>query len=51
VFFDQGFVGRAIWVKFCTHGGLSIFHQRGFGSNKLLTVLRKDTRVEFALRQ
>ena len=50
VFFDQGFVGRASWVKFCTDGGLSIVHQRGFGSNKLLTVIRKDTRVEFGLR-
>jgi hypothetical protein len=30
---------------------LSIVHQGCFGSDKILTVIRKDTRVEFGLRQ
>src|SRR4029078_6489006 len=51
LFFDQGFVSRAIWLKFCTYGGLSIVHQSCFRSNKILTVIRQDTRIEFGLRQ
>ena len=51
VFFDQGFVGRAIRVKLCIGGGFAFVHQGGFGSDKILTVIRKDTRVEFGLRQ
>ena len=51
VFFDQGFVGRAITVKFCIGGGLSFVHQGCFGSNKVPTVIRKDSRFEFGLRQ
>ena len=50
VFFDQGFVGRAIMVKFCTDRRLSVLHQSGFGSNKVFAVIRKDTRVEFCFR-
>src|SRR5262249_22706946 len=38
VFFGQRFVGRAITVKFCIYGGLSIVHQSCFGSDKILTV-------------
>jgi len=51
VFLDQGFISRAIRFKFCIYGGLSIVHQGCFVSDKILTVIRKDTRVEFGLRQ
>ena len=49
-FLDQVFVGRAIMVKFGTGGGLSFFGQGGLGSNKVLTVIRKDSRFEFGAR-
>src|SRR6187549_1555009 len=51
VSFGQRFVGWAIMLKFCVYGGLSIVHQGCFGSNKVLTVIRQDTRIEFGLRQ
>jgi hypothetical protein len=50
VFFDQGFLGSAIMVKFCIDGGLSSLRQGRFGSNKVLTVIRKDRRFDFGLR-
>jgi hypothetical protein len=37
VLFDEGFVGRALMIKFRIGGGLSIFHQRCFGSDEVLT--------------
>ena len=46
-FFDQGFVSRAARVKFCIGGGLSFVHHGCVGSNKVLTVKRKDSRFEF----
>jgi hypothetical protein len=51
VFFDQGFVGRAIMVKFCADRRLSCLHQGRFGPNKIFAVIRKDSRVEFVCRQ
>jgi hypothetical protein len=39
--FGQRFVGGAVRLKFGIHGGLSIIHQRRFGSDKVLAVIRK----------
>jgi hypothetical protein len=49
-FVDQGFVSRAAMVKFGIGGGLPFVHQGRVGSNKVLTVKRKDRRFEFGLR-
>ena len=51
MFFGQRFVGGAVRRKFGIHGGLSIIHQRRFGSDKVLAVIRKDARLKFGLRQ
>jgi hypothetical protein len=37
-------------AKFGTGGGLSFFGQGGLVSNKVLTVIRKDSRFEFGAR-
>ena len=51
VFFDQGFVGWAIRVKFCIGSGLSIFHQGCFGSTKSFPSSERILASNFGLRQ